>query len=338
MDQVIKDNHKSMLSIKNLKIHFPVEKSFLDRMFALGRLKFVHAVDDVSIELKKGETLGIVGESGSGKSTLGYGIIGMVDITEGSILFKGLKINAKLSKKQEKYVRNNIQIVFQDPFSSLNPTMRIGETITRPLMVSGKRFTKSEIKEKMSRVFDDVGLKKDDIGKYPHEFSGGQKQRIAIARVLIVDPELIIADEITSSLDVSIQSQILNILMKMKSKELSMIYITHDLRVARLINDRVAIMYMGKIIEHGKTSEIYSNPLHPYTKALLSAIPGNKMENKIYLKGRIPSLINPKPGCRLYSRCPYRKKICKTEYPDMVSGRSGEHSVACHLVKSIGSG
>ena len=180
-----------------------------------------------------------------------------------------------------------------------------------------------------------MGLKEDDAGKYPHEFSGGQKQRIAIARILIVDPDLIIADEITSSLDVSIQSQILNILMKLKSENLSMIYITHDLRVARLINDRIAIMYMGKIIEQGKTSEIYSNPLHPYTRALLSAIPGNKMLNKVYLKGRIPSLINPKPGCRLYSRCPYRKKICKTEYPVMVSDTSGEHSVACHLVKSI---
>jgi oligopeptide/dipeptide ABC transporter ATP-binding protein len=335
MNQVLEDNGKSLLSVKNLKIYFSVQKSFLDRMFALGKLKFCHAVDDVSIELKKGETLGIVGESGSGKSTLGYGIIGLVDVTEGSIFFEGIKINAKLSEKQEKYVKSNIQMVFQDPFSSLNPSMKIGEVITRPLMVSGKKFTRSQVREKLSKALNEVGLKEDDAGKYPHEFSGGQKQRIAIARVLIVDPDLIIADEITSSLDVSIQSQILNILMKLKSKNLSMIYITHDLRVARLINDRIAIMYMGKIIEQGKTSEIYSNPLHPYTRALLSAIPGNKMENKIYLKGRIPSLINPKPGCRLYSRCPYRKKICKTEYPLMVSDTSGEHSVACHLIKSI---
>jgi oligopeptide/dipeptide ABC transporter ATP-binding protein len=335
MNQVLEDNGKSLLSVKNLKIYFSVQKSFLDRMFALGKLKFCHAVDDVSIELKKGETLGIVGESGSGKSTLGYGIIGLVDVTEGSIFFEGIKINAKLSEKQEKYVKSNIQMVFQDPFSSLNPSMKIGEVVTRPLMVSGKKFTRSQVREKLSKALNEVGLKEDDAGKYPHEFSGGQKQRIAIARVLIVDPDLIIADEITSSLDVSIQSQILNILMKLKSENLSMIYITHDLRVARLINDRIAIMYMGKIIEQGKTSEIYSNPLHPYTRALLSAIPGNKMENKIYLKGRIPSLINPKPGCRLYSRCPYRKKICKTEYPLMVSDTSGEHSVACHLIKSI---
>ena len=335
MNQVLEDNGKSLLSVKNLKIYFPVEKSFLDRMFALGKLKFCHAVDDVSIELKKGETLGIVGESGSGKSTLGYGIIGLADVTEGSIFFEGIKINAKLSDKQEKYVKSNIQMVFQDPFSSLNPSMRIGEVVTRPLMVSGKKFTRSQVQEKLLKALNEVGLKEDDAGKYPHEFSGGQKQRISIARILIVDPDLIIADEITSSLDVSIQSQILNILMKLKSENLSMIYITHDLRVARLINDRIAIMYMGKIIEQGKTSEIYSNPLHPYTRALLSAIPGNKMLNKVYLKGRIPSLINPKPGCRLYSRCPYRKKICKTEYPVMVSDTSGEHSVACHLVKSI---
>jgi oligopeptide/dipeptide ABC transporter ATP-binding protein len=335
MNQVLEDNGKSLLSVKNLKIYFSVQKSFLDRMFALGKLKFCHAVDDVSIELKKGETLGIVGESGSGKSTLGYGIIGLVDVTEGSIFFEGIKINAKLSEKQEKYVKSNIQMVFQDPFSSLNPSMKIGEVVTRPLMVSGKKFTRSQVREKLSKALNEVGLKEDDAGKYPHEFSGGQKQRIAIARVLIVDPDLIIADEITSSLDVSIQSQILNILMKLKSENLSMIYITHDLRVARLINDRIAIMYMGKIIEQGKTSEIYSNPLHPYTRALLSAIPGNKMENKIYLKGKIPSLIDPRPGCRLYSRCPYRKKICKTEYPVMVSDTSGEHSVACHLIKSI---
>jgi oligopeptide/dipeptide ABC transporter ATP-binding protein len=335
MNQVLEDNGKSLLSVKNLKIYFSVQKSFLDRMFALGKLKFCHAVDDVSIELKKGETLGIVGESGSGKSTLGYGIIGLVDVTEGSIFFEGIKINAKLSEKQEKYVKSNIQMVFQDPFSSLNPSMKIGEVVTRPLMVSGKKFTNSQVREKLSKALNEVGLKEDDAGKYPHEFSGGQKQRIAIARVLIVDPDLIIADEITSSLDVSIQSQILNILMKLKSENLSMIYITHDLRVARLINDRIAIMYMGKIIEQGKTSEIYSNPLHPYTRALLSAIPGNKMENKIYLKGKIPSLIDPRPGCRLYSRCPYRKKICKTEYPVMVSDTSGEHSVACHLIKSI---
>jgi len=335
MNQVLEDNSKSLLSVKNLKIYFPVEKSFLDRMFAMGKLKFCHAVDDVSIELKKGETLGIVGESGSGKSTLGYGIIGLVDVTEGSIFFESIKINAKLSEKQEKYIKSNIQMVFQDPFSSLNPSMKIGEVVTRPLMVSGKKFTRSQVREKLSKALNEVGLKEDDAGKYPHEFSGGQKQRIAIARVLVVDPDLIIADEITSSLDVSIQSQILNILMKLKSENLSMIYITHDLRVARLINDRIAIMYMGKIIEQGKTSEIYSNPLHPYTRALLSAIPGNKMENKIYLKGRIPSLINPRPGCRLYSRCPYRKNICKTEYPEMISDTSGEHSVACHLVKSI---
>lgn len=331
MECILKDRKKNILSLHNVKVFFKVEKNLLDRLFALGKLRFVHAVDDVSIGVARGDTLGIVGESGSGKSTLGYSIIGLVELTAGDIIFKDTLLSGNISKNQKKNISKKIQMIFQDPYSSLNPNMRIGEIISRPLYTCGEKLTRKEIKEKIIEISDDVGLKKDDMNKYPHEFSGGQKQRIAIARGLIVEPEIIIADEITSSLDVSIQSQILNLLIKMKSNNLSMIYITHDLRVARLLNDYIAIMYMGKIVEYGQTSEIYNNPLHPYTKALLSAIPGGKIKKKIHLKGKIPSLVNPKPGCRLYERCPYRMRICMTEYPKMISDNSKNHFVACHL-------
>ena len=328
-------NRKKILSIKNLKVYFPLEKTMLDRLFSKGRLKFVHAVDDINLDINESETLGLVGESGSGKSTLGYSIIGLVKILEGSVDFSGTNISNLKSFRKNKMNRN-IQMIFQDPFSSLNPTMSVKEIIGRQFHLCNYDLSEKEIVQKIVDLVKDVGLPEDSLVKLPHEFSGGQKQRISIVRALAPGPKLIIADEVTSSLDVSIQSQILDILLKMKDKlKLSMIYITHDLRVARLITDVLAVMYTGKIVEYGKTREIFENPIHPYTRALLSSIPRNNYKNKIFLEGETGSSINPPNRCRLYGRCPLKTAVCKNEDPELREIRLGNRRyIACHMVHS----
>ena len=328
---VLGRNEKTILSIKNLKIWFPLEKTLLDKIFVKGKLRFVHAVDGVSLDICVGETLGLIGESGCGKSTLGFSIIGLVKLKEGEINFYEKNIS-NLFKDRRRFISRHIQMVFQDPYSSLNPSMRVKEIIGRQFKIYGQKYTKKEIMDKIASIVENVGLQKHDLEKFPHEFSGGQRQRISIARALAPEPDLLIADEVTSALDVSIQSQILALLLKVKKNtNLSMIYITHDLRAARLITNNIAVMYLGKVIEYGETSELYSNPLHPYTKALLTAIPKSNYKNKIFLKGEIPSAVNPLSGCRLYGRCPLRMLICKNNEPDL-RYVSEKHYLACHLL------
>ena len=323
------DSAEPVLEIRNLKVHFRLEKTWLDRFFAGRNAQFVHAVDGISLRVDKRETVGLVGESGSGKSTLGMAIIALVKILQGRIIFQNHDIT-HLGKKGRRRILRHIQMIFQNPYSSLNPAMRVKDIIGRQFKISDSGFTDNEITEKIVGILRDVGLHSEDLEKFPHEFSGGQKQRISLARALAPNPEFIIADEITSAMDVSIQSQILSLLLQFKEKsDLSMIYITHDLRVARLITDSIVVMYLGRIIEHGPTAVIFKNPVHPYTVALLSAIPGSRIENRIALTGSMPSSVQPPPGCRLYGRCPHRMDICKKEYPvpRVVDGRT----VACHL-------
>ncbi|MDE0112490.1 MAG: ABC transporter ATP-binding protein, partial [Albidovulum sp.] len=320
---------RPVLEIQDLKVRFRLEKNWFDRFIAGSNARFVHAVDGVDLRVRRGEVVGLVGESGSGKSTLGMAIIALVEILQGKILFRNQDIT-NLLRKDRRQVLRHIQMIFQNPYSSLNPAMRVRSIIGRQFKISESDYRDDTASEKINSILRDVGLRAEDGEKYPHEFSGGQKQRISLARALATNPEFIIADEITSALDVSIQSQILSLLLQIKEKtDLSMIYITHDLRVARLITDSVAVMYLGRIVEYGRTSAIFENPLHPYTLALLSAIPGNRIKNPVSLTGNIPSAVLLPPGCRLYGRCPHRMDVCKLKYPAprKVEGRT----VACHL-------
>lgn len=326
---VVPSSVRPVLDIRDLRVRFRLEKNWFDRFVAGRNARFVHAVDGVDLRVHKGEVVGLVGESGSGKSTLGMAVIALVEILQGKIVFRDQDITNLLRKDRRRVLRH-IQMVFQNPYSSLNPAMRVRDIIGRQLRISETNYRETAVHEKIISILRDVGLHAEDAEKYPHEFSGGQKQRISLARALAPSPEFIIADEITSALDVSIQSQILSLLLQIKQRtNLSMIYITHDLRVARLITDSVAVMYLGRIVEHGPTTSIFENPRHPYTVALLSAIPGNRLKNPVSLTGNIPSAVRLPPGCRLYGRCPHRMDICKHEYPAprKVEGRT----VACHL-------
>jgi oligopeptide/dipeptide ABC transporter ATP-binding protein len=326
----VEKNKNRLLSISDLKVHFPIERTVLDKMFSGGKVRYVHAVDGVELALGEGMTLGLVGESGSGKTTLGLSIIGLVELTAGSITFRNQNIS-HLSRKDKRGIHHHIQMVFQDPFSSLNPSMKVKEIVGRQFIVSNVNYGKGEIKQMLDSIITSVGLKKEDLNKYPHEFSGGQKQRISLARALAPQPELLIADEITSALDVSIQSQIISLLLNFKeTSNLSMLYITHDLRVARLITDYISVMYVGRIVEQGKTADIFGKPLHPYTKALLTAIPRNQYKERVKLVGTLPSAVNKPLGCTLFDRCPYRMDKCKTEYPSLMSVGE-DRLVACHL-------
>jgi oligopeptide/dipeptide ABC transporter ATP-binding protein len=321
---------RSLLSLQGVKVFFPVEKTLLDRVFSGGRVRYVHAVDGVDLQVGQGTTTGLVGESGSGKTTLGLSILGLVKLTGGSITFKDQNI-AHLSTGDRRSILKYIQMVFQDPFSSLNPSMKVKEIVGRQFRLCVEKYSGQEIKERVEEIVSSVGLKKEDLHKYPHEFSGGQKQRISLARALAPQPELLIADEITSALDVSIQSQIIALLLEFRrATNLSMIYITHDLRVARLITDWVAVMYAGRIVEYARTADIFGQPLHPYTRALLSAIPRNDYRNKVALSGTLPSAIIKPLGCTLYERCPFKMSRCREEYPPLAS-ISGDRLVACFL-------
>ncbi|MBU9711792.1 dipeptide ABC transporter ATP-binding protein [Bacillus tamaricis] len=318
---------EKLLEVRNLKKYFPVKGGLLQR--TIGQVK---AVDDVSFDIYKGETLGIVGESGSGKSTLGRTILRLLDPTEGDIIFQGDNISTLANRKMRPY-RKDMQMVFQDPFASLNPRMSVGEIIEEPMVVQNL-LTKAERKEKVIDLLEKVGLTSEARTKYPHEFSGGQRQRIGIARALTMNPKFIIGDEPVSALDVSVQSQVLNLMEDLQDEfNLTYLFIAHDLGVVKHISDRVGVMYLGKMAEIGPKTKIYNNPLHPYTQALLSAVPVPNVERKrekIKLQGELPSPSNPPQGCVFHTRCPEAHERCRVEIPELVH-QGEEQYVACHL-------
>lgn len=316
-----------LLKIVNLKKYFPVDRGILS-----FSKKTVKAVDDVSFEVFTGETLGIVGESGCGKTTIGRVILSLTPATDGKALFDGEDL-LSLRKENLRQKRKDMQIIFQDPYASLNPRKKVFDIIAEPFdaFYSGQKELK---KEKVNELLDIVGLGGNYATRYPHEFSGGQRQRIGIARALILNPKLVVCDEPVSALDVSVQAQVLTLLERLKKEfKLTYLFISHDLAVVKHISDRIAVMYMGKIVELSNANELYEKPTHPYTEALLSAIPQPdplKKRNRILLKGEIPSPIDPPSGCRFHNRCPLAIEICKNAVPELKEISDG-HYVACHL-------
>ena len=318
---------EDLLKVEGLKQYYPVS----DGLF--GTKAFVKAVDGVDFEVKKGEVFGIVGESGCGKSTLGKAICKLIEPTDGKIILDGEDIRGYNSKKMRS-VRKKVQMVFQDPYASLNPRMSIHDILAEPLQIHGLVNGKQEIDEAVVRLLRKVGMDDYHARRYPHEFSGGQRQRIGIARALAVRPQLIIADEPVSALDVSIQSQVLNLMSKLKKEyHLTYIFIAHDLSVVEHISDRIGVMYLGNFVEEANKDNLYKNPMHPYTQALLSAVPipdPTVKKERIILEGSIPSAINPPSGCKFHTRCPKCMEICKKEAPKKY--QVGEdHFVYCHL-------
>jgi oligopeptide/dipeptide ABC transporter ATP-binding protein len=318
---------ENLLEVHNLKKYFPITSGLMRR--TVGNVK---AVDDVSFTVKAGETLGIVGESGCGKSTTGRMIMRVLEPSEGRIIFDGQDIT-KMSGRKLRQIRPKFQMVFQDPYASLNPKMGVEEIVAEPLIVNGVASRK-QATERVIHLLERVGLRAEDRNRYPHEFSGGQRQRIGIARALALNPKLIVADEAVSALDVSIQSQILNLMVDLKKEfNLSYIFISHNLAVVRHISDRVGVMYLGHMAEVSPKTELYQNPLHPYTVALLSAAPEARREGKrerILLQGDVPSPANPPQGCPFHTRCPKVMDHCRVERPELREV-SPDHLVACHL-------
>jgi oligopeptide transport system ATP-binding protein len=321
-----------LLEVRHLVKHFPITKSILFSKV----ISTVKAVDDVSFAIREGETLGLVGESGCGKSTLGQCILRLIEPTSGEIFFKGENI-VDLTKKRMRPLRREMQIVFQDPYASLNPRKRIRDIIGEPLEVHSM-YSPGERSRKVSEMLEVVGLDHHYASRYPHEFSGGQRQRIAIARALCLNPKIIVCDEVVSALDVSIQAQIINLLKGLqRSFDISYLFITHDLGVVRHISDRIAVMYLGKLVEVSDKKTFYDSPQHPYTKALINVVPipdPKARKKKELLQGDVPSPINPPQGCRFHSRCPDVEDRCIEKSPDLLDiGREREHYVACHVVQ-----
>ena len=318
-----------LIEVKDLKKYFPVKNGIIN-----NKNNVIKAVDGVSLEIKRGETFGLVGESGCGKSTLGRTITRLYDVTDGDIFFEGTNI-AKLNKKQMKEYYKKMQIIFQDPYSSLNPYMNAKELIDEPLALH-TNLSKAERTEKIENLLQIVGLKKADMEKFPHEFSGGQCQRIGIARAVSTNPDFVLCDEPISALDVSIQAQVVNMLEDLqKEMGLTYLFVAHDLSMVRHISDRIGVMYLGSIVEVGRSNDLYKNPLHPYTKGLLSSIPiadpiKAKEAKRNIIEGDIPSPMDIPSGCRFHSRCPYAKPICREVSPTIKQVEDG-HSVACHL-------
>ena len=312
-----------------------VEAEHLKKYFTTGAGK-VHAVDDVSFAINVGETMGLVGESGCSKSTLGRTLIHLLESTDGKIFFDGKDVT-KLNRKGLSEFRNDVQIIFQDPFSSLNPRFTIKDTVTEPLILSGK-YSKAEIEKRSAELLDLVGLEKRFYNSYPHELDGGRRQRAGIARAIALKPKFVVCDEPVSALDVSIQAQILNLLMDLQDEfHLTYLFVTHDLSVVRHISDNISVMYLGQMVEVAPTDKLFARQLHPYTKALLSAIPTVDIDNpmqRIMLKGEITSPINPEPGCRFASRCPYATDACKNPNLPLEEVEPG-HFVACCRAREL---
>ena len=317
----------TLLRVEDLKIYYPVAGS------GFGKKEFVKAVDGVTFEVKKGEVFGIVGESGCGKSTLGRGVCKLENLTSGHVYLDGEDI-AEYNDRRMRSIRKKVQMVFQDPYASLNPRMSVFDIIAEPLLVHHLYQDKADLEKKVLDLLHRVGLDDYHANRYPHEFSGGQRQRIGIARALAVEPSLIIADEPVSALDVSIQAQVLNLLNELKHDlDLTYIFVAHDLSVVEYISDRVGVMYLGNFVEVGEKEKIYSNPMHPYTQALLSAVPvpdPTAKRERILLEGSIPSAHKPPTGCKFHTRCPKCMECCKTQAPERYEVDDG-HYVYCHL-------
>lgn len=321
-------NKKELLQVQNLKQYFPIKKGILGRS-----INYIKAVDDISFTIYEKETVSIVGESGCGKSTTGRAILRLDEATSGKIIFQDKDL-LELNNSAMRKVRKDLQVIFQDPFASLNPRQTVGSILEEAMAIQNV-CPKGERRAKVFELLGKVGLPPDAVKRYPHEFSGGQRQRIGIARALAVNPKLIICDEAVSALDVSVQAQVLNLLKQLQQQYgLTYLFISHDLAVVRHISDRIIVMYLGTIVEIADKHSLFNNPQHPYTKALLSAIPtisaGTKKE-RIELKGDLPSPLNPPKGCRFHTRCPYAIEKCATQQPSFQSISEG-HKVACHII------
>lgn len=328
---------QDLLQVKGLKKHFPITSGVFRRVVGA-----VRAVEDVTLTIRRGETLALVGESGCGKSTAGRLLLRLIEATEGEVLFDGQNVRT-LDRHALRALRRNMQIIFQDPFSSLNPRMRVSQLIAEPLVFHGLARGAAEVNAEVDRLMNIVGLAPSHRDKFPHQFSGGQRQRIGIARALAVRPKFVVCDEPISALDVSIQAQVLNLLSELQRDfGLTYLFISHDLSVVRYVSDRVAVMYLGRIVELAETAALFEEPRHPYTAALLSAIPvpdpSLERKGRVILTGDVPSPSNPPPGCPFHPRCVFAQDICRQEVPALqpltrISGRGGE--VACHLAENL---
>ncbi len=318
---------EALLTVDDLKVHFPIKKGLLSRTVG-----YVYAVDGVSLTLRKGEAIGLVGESGCGKTTTGMAILRLIEPTAGKVTFQGMKV-FQMSKSQLRGLRKEMQIIFQDPYSSLNPRMTVNQILSDPMEIHGV-YQGRERKDRIAYLLEKVGLTPEQGRRYPHEFSGGQRQRIGIARALTLNPQLIIGDEPVSALDVSIQAQIMNLLIDLQEEfQLSYIIIAHDLAVVEYICDRIAVMYLGKIVETAFYRDLYISPQHPYTQALLTAVPvpdPRAVKDRTILKGDVPSPINPPSGCYFHPRCAHRMEGCDQGEPAL-KDIGGDHYVACYL-------
>lgn len=320
-----------LIRVENLKKYYPIRGGVITHTTG-----YVHSVDGVSFSIAEGETLGLVGESGCGKSTVGRQLVGLEKPTGGRLFYHG-KDMEKLSGKEKKSVRTQLQMVFQDPYSSLNPRKHIYEILSQPMLYHGTS-NKETVHRDVDRLLDMVGLPKHVLGRYPHEFSGGQRQRIGIARALSLNPRFLVCDEPVSALDVSIQAQILNLLMDLQEeKNLTYMFITHDMSVVKHISDDIAVMYLGQVVEKAEYQELFARPLHPYSQALFSAIPVPSIhdrQKRIVLKGEITSPVNPKPCCRFAARCPYATDLCREQEPEL-RDMGNNHFVKCHRVEEL---